>query len=114
MLRRAFAALDPGGWVVIREAFEQPGRGHRLTVWCEQWAVRLGQNKTAHGLHFESLAGYQALLAEAGFVAATLKEAGLGSNWLIVARKPSGAGPAIHARAGEDGVGPGAPVPGVT
>jgi predicted exporter/SAM-dependent methyltransferase len=95
VLRKAFAALRPGGWLVVRDAFQQPGRQHWLTAWCERWSVRLGQNKTAFGLHFESLAQHRALLTEAGFVEArTLEDAGLGSNRLLVARKPPGTEPA--------------------
>jgi trans-aconitate methyltransferase len=99
VLRKAFAALRPGGWLVVREALQQPGRKHWLTAWCERWAVRLGQNKAAYGLHFESLSQHQALLTEAGFVeTTTLEDAGPGSNRLLVARKPAWAEPtASHA-----------------
>jgi SAM-dependent methyltransferase len=104
LLRRAFGALPPGGWLVVRDAFQQPGRKHWLTAWCERWAVRLGQNKTAYGLHFESLAQHLALLTTAGFAEAkTLEDAGLGSNRLLVARRSPGAGPTAS-RAPREGV----------
>ena len=89
VLRKAFAALRPSGCLVVRDAFLEDSPGHRLTAWSEKWGVRLGQNKTAHGLHFESLAQHRALLAEIGFVQAKmLEDAGLGSNRLLIARKP--------------------------
>jgi hypothetical protein len=60
-------------------------------AWSEKWAVRFGQNKTRHGLHFESAAAYLGLLEDAGFIQSrTLLEAGLGSNAMLVATKPAG------------------------
>ncbi len=47
VLRKAFAALRPGGSLVLRDAFLEDSRRHRLTAWSEKWGVRLGQNKTA-------------------------------------------------------------------
>jgi predicted exporter/SAM-dependent methyltransferase len=102
VLQKAFAALRPGGWLVMRDAFAADNWGHRLTVWSERWGVRLGQNKTACGLQLESLAQHRALLTEVGFVdAQTPAGAGLGSNRLLVARKPPGAGPTASRVPGE-------------
>ena len=89
VLRKACAALRPGGRLVVRDAFHEESRGHRLVAWSEKWAVRLGQNRTAHGLRFESLAVHQALVAEAGFAEIDMvAQSGLGSNQLLVAKKP--------------------------
>jgi hypothetical protein len=57
-------------------------------AWAEKWAVRLGQNKSRHGLHFENEGTHLALLREAGFEHVEIrKDAGLGSNALMVAMK---------------------------
>jgi predicted exporter/SAM-dependent methyltransferase len=88
VLRKAFAALRPGGLLVLREACQEDSWRHRLVALSERWSVWLGQNKTAHGLHFESAEDYRALLEQAGFTQIQLHEAaGLGSNQLLVARK---------------------------
>ncbi len=88
VLRKAFAALRPGGWLVLRDAFTADNWGHRLTVWSERWGVRLRQNKTAYGLHFGSLKDQQQLLAQAGFLEVqTHPGTGLSSNALLTARK---------------------------
>ena len=55
-------------------------------AWSEKWAVRFGQNKTRHGLHFENEATHLVLLREAGFAEVEVRtESGLGSNALMVA-----------------------------
>jgi predicted exporter/SAM-dependent methyltransferase len=91
VLRKAFQALRPGGSLVLRDACSDKSRLHPIVAWLEKWAVRLGQNKTAHGLHFESAAAYLGLLEDAGFIQSrTLLEAGLGSNVMLVATKPAG------------------------
>jgi predicted exporter/SAM-dependent methyltransferase len=91
VLRKAFQALRPGGSLVLRDACSDKSRLHPIVAWLEKWAVRLGQNKTAHGLHFESAAAYLGLLEDAGFIQSrTLLEAGLGSNAMLVATKPAG------------------------
>ena len=88
ILAEAFRALRPGGCLVLRDACEGKGNRHGVVVWAERMAVRLGQNKTAHGLHFESLGWHQAFLRETGFVGVRTHDgAGRGSNLLLVARK---------------------------
>ncbi len=53
-------------------------------------AVRFRQNKSRHGLHFESETTHLALLREAGFERIEVREAGgLGSNALMTATKPA-------------------------
>jgi SAM-dependent methyltransferase len=91
VLRKAFQALRPGGRLIVRDAFASQTSAHSRVAWAERWAVRLGQNKTRHGLHFESEETHLALLREAGFEGVeTRKDAGLGSNRLITAAKCAG------------------------
>ena len=88
LLGRAFRALRPGGCLIVRDACHSDTRPHRLTALSEKWGVRLGQNLTVHGLHFESEEGHHDLLREAGFVEVeTRGNSGHGSNLLLVARK---------------------------
>ena len=95
---RAMAARARTADLAAAQAIEQarvlldrvPARHLGRVAWSEKWAVRLGQNKTRHGLHFESEATHLALLREAGFDRIeTRPDAGLGSNVLLLAIKPS-------------------------
>ena len=88
VLRKIFQALRPGGCLIIRDAMAREGAGHHAVARSEQWAVRFGQNKTRHGLHFENEETHLALLREAGFVKLEVRTgSGLGSNRLLVATK---------------------------
>jgi SAM-dependent methyltransferase len=88
VLRKIFAALRPGGCLVIRDAMAKEDSGHRAVARAEEWAVRLGQNRTRHGLHFEDEKDHLALLHEAGFANVEIRTGfGLGSNRLLVASK---------------------------
>ena len=89
MLRKVFAALRPGGCLIVRDAMAQENSGHRAVARSEKWAVRLGQNRTRHGLHFEDEKTHLALLGEAGFVKVEIRtESGLGSNRLLMGSRP--------------------------
>lgn len=93
ILRKASQCLHPGGLLVIRDACREDSGRHRAVDWGERWAVWTGQNKTAHGLHFETAEEHFALLRSAGFVEPEVrKEAGLGSNALLIARKARSCG----------------------
>jgi predicted exporter/2-polyprenyl-3-methyl-5-hydroxy-6-metoxy-1,4-benzoquinol methylase len=88
VLRKAAAALHPGGLLVLRDALRENSRRHRLVAISEKLGVLLGQNKTAQGLHFETRESHLELLGQAGFeVVQSLDNAGLGSNVLLVCRK---------------------------
>jgi predicted exporter/SAM-dependent methyltransferase len=88
VLRKVFQALRPGGCLIVRDACAEGTSRHGRVAWSEKWAVRFGQNKTRHGLHFESEESHLALLREAGFAEATVQRgAGLGSNVLLIAAK---------------------------
>lgn len=91
MLRKVFAALRPGGCLIVRDAMAQENSGHRAVARAEKWAVRLGQNRTRHGLHFEDEKTHLALLREAGFDQIDFwQDSGLGSNALLIASKKQG------------------------
>jgi len=88
VLRKIFAALRPGGCLIIRDAMAQEDSAHRAVARSEKWAVWFGQNRTRHGLHFANEKTHLALLREAGFLKVEIRtEAGLGSNKLLVALK---------------------------
>ena len=88
MLRKIFAALRPGGCLIIRDAMAKEDASHRAVARAEKWAVRLGRNRTRHGLHFEDEQTHLALLRKAGFATVEVRNGtGLGSNLLLVARK---------------------------
>jgi SAM-dependent methyltransferase len=91
ILQRAFAALRPGGRLIVRDACSDASRAHRLVAWSERFAVWIGHNLTGRGLHFESAACCLTLLEAAGFVEVRrVPEAGLGSNVMFAASKPAG------------------------
>jgi predicted exporter/SAM-dependent methyltransferase len=88
VLRKVFQALRPGGCLIIRDAMASENSSHGVVARAEKWAVRLGQNRTRHGLHFEDEKTHLALLRKAGFAKVEVKnKSGLGSNLLLIARK---------------------------
>jgi predicted exporter/ubiquinone/menaquinone biosynthesis C-methylase UbiE len=88
VLRKIFAALRPGGCLIVRDAMAKADSGHRAVARSEQWAVRFGQNRTRHGLHFADEKTHLTLLREAGFAKVEIRmESGLGSNRLLIASK---------------------------
>jgi hypothetical protein len=57
----------------------------------ERFAGWIGHNLTERGLHFEAAADYVSLLQAAGFIEVRrIPEAGLGSNAMLIADKPTG------------------------
>ena len=97
VLRKARAALRPGGILVLRDAARSEGPGHR---WVERWerrAIRIGHNKTEEGLHFRSREELEQALRSAGFSDLELRPVGgRGSNLLFVARSGSSPGSAAQ------------------
>jgi SAM-dependent methyltransferase len=90
LLQRIFAALRPGGRLVLRDAMAEETSAHRTVTRWEKIAVRLGQNRTHHGLHFTDEPTHRALLCAAGFADVEIRrETGRGSNRLLLAAKPA-------------------------
>lgn len=88
LLRKIFAALRPGGRLLLRDTMAGATSAHGWVARSEKWAVRLGRHRTRHGLHFETDQAHLELLRAAGFTQVELRgNSGLGSNVLIVAGK---------------------------
>jgi uncharacterized protein len=89
VLQRAFAAVRPGGCLLVRDAARAETLAHQVVAWAERWAVWIGANRTRHGLHFATAQDYERLLCQAGFTRIETRQgAGLGSNFLVLAWKP--------------------------
>lgn len=86
ILRKARAALRPGGRLILRDAARSETSDHARTSGWEKFATRVGMNKTKEGLHFRSLAETTAALERAGFTKIRqIENAGRDSNILLVA-----------------------------
>jgi predicted exporter/trans-aconitate methyltransferase len=108
VLRKVFAALRPGGCLILRDAMARDDFGHYVVARSEAWAVHLGQNRTRHGLHFEDEATHRALLQDAGFVDIAVRNcSGLGSNVLLVASKAGAVIPGKEPAVGHSRLPPG-------
>ena len=86
ILKRARAALRPGGRLILRDGARAESEGHRHVHFWERIATRFGLNKTVEGLHFLTLPELEAAVKTAGFARWEIKrEAGRGSNLLLIA-----------------------------
>jgi SAM-dependent methyltransferase len=86
ILKKARAALPPGGKLVLREAAKAAGQAHRHTKVWEIYTTLLGLNLTREGLYFRTLTELQDDLKRAGFARTeVISEATKNSNTLIVA-----------------------------
>ena len=86
-LNQARAALRPGGRLVLRDGVRAENAAHRRIYRWEQFATRMGMNRTQEGLHFQTQAELEAMLQRAGFAAWEIKpEAGRDSNVILVAQ----------------------------
>ncbi len=91
ILEKARRALRPGGKLILRDGAKANDPGHQSVHRWEIFATKAGMNRTREGLHFQSLAELQAALKQAGFdEVQTIKEAGRGSNVLLVAAVAAG------------------------
>jgi len=87
ILNQARAALRPGGRLVLRDGVRAENAAHRRIYRWEQFATRMGMNRTQEGLHFQTQAELTAMLQCAGFADLEIKhEAGRDSNAMLVAR----------------------------
>jgi uncharacterized protein len=86
ILNKARQALRPDGRLILRDAARAENDAHRRVNFWEKIATRLGHNKTVEGLHFQTRAGLEAALRQAGFAQCEIKPgAGRDSNVLLVA-----------------------------
>jgi uncharacterized protein len=91
ILHKARRALRPGGKLILRDGAKSDDGTHQHIHRWEVFATKFGLNQTREGLHFQSLAGLQAALKHAGFgPVEIIKEAGRGSNVLLVATVAAG------------------------
>ena len=72
MIAKAFANLQPGGWLLAREVNQQVGLISKLNQFYEKMATLTGFTqsntiKTKENLSFKSQAGWEAKFAEHGF-----------------------------------------------
>jgi SAM-dependent methyltransferase len=86
ILTKARQALRPGGRLVLRDGARSETVAHRKVHRWEEFATRLGMNRTKEGLHFQSQAELEAMLPRAGFARWEIKTgAGNDSNVMLVA-----------------------------
>lgn len=86
ILTKARQALRSGGRLVLRDGARAETEAHRKIHRWEQFATRVGMNRTKEGLHFQTLAELEGLLQRAGFARWEIKAgAGNDSNVMFVA-----------------------------
>jgi 1-acyl-sn-glycerol-3-phosphate acyltransferase len=91
ILEKAQRALRPGGKLILRDGAKAEDQAHQSIHRWEIFATKFGLNQTREGLHFQTLAELLAALRNAGFgPAEIIKEAGRGSNVLLVAGAGAG------------------------
>lgn len=86
ILTRARQALRPGGRLVLRDGARAANAAHQRIHRWEQFATRVGMNRTKEGLHFQTREELEAMLGHAGFARWEVKPgAGNDSNVMIIA-----------------------------
>lgn len=86
ILNQARTALRPGGRLVLRDGVRAESEAHRRTRRWEEFATRVGMNRTQEGLHFRTQAELAAMLQCAGFARCEVKVgAGNDSNMMVLA-----------------------------
>lgn len=86
ILTKARQALRPGGRLVLRDGARSETMAHRKVHRWEEFATRVGMNRTREGLHFQTQAELEAMLQRAGFARWEIKAgAGNDSNIMFVA-----------------------------
>ena len=86
ILTKARQALRPGGLLVLRDGARSETAAHRKIHRWEEFATRMGMNRTKEGLHFQTQAELEAMLQRAGFVRWEIKAgAGNDSNVMLLA-----------------------------
>lgn len=86
ILTKARQALRSGGRLVLRDGARAETDAHRKIHRWEEFATRVGMNRTKEGLHFQTQAELETLLKRAGFSRWEIKTgAGNDSNIMLVA-----------------------------
>lgn len=86
ILDKVRQALRPGGRLIFRDGARAESEAHRKVHRWEEFATRVGMNRTKEGLHFQTLAEIEAMLRRAGFARWELQPgAGNDSNVMLVA-----------------------------
>jgi 1-acyl-sn-glycerol-3-phosphate acyltransferase len=86
ILNKVRQALRPGGRLILRDGSRAETEAHRKVHRWEEFATRMGMNRTKEGLHFQTLAEMEAMLKRAGFARWELQPgAGNDSNVMLVA-----------------------------
>ena len=86
ILAKARQALRPGGRLVLRDGARAESAEHRNIHRWEEFATRMGMNRTKEGLHFQTLVEMETMLKCAGFARWELQPgAGNDSNVMLVA-----------------------------
>lgn len=89
LLVRCFAALNPGGTLIVRDGDADLKDRHQGTRLTEFFSVRLmGFNKSTNALNFISGKRLRALVAAHGLTLSVVDETKLTSNVIFVIRKP--------------------------
>lgn len=86
LLAKARQALRPGGRLVLRDGARAENSAHQRVHRWEQFATRMGLNRTREGLHFQTLSELETMLRGAGFSRWEIKPgAGNDSNVMLIA-----------------------------
>jgi 2-polyprenyl-3-methyl-5-hydroxy-6-metoxy-1,4-benzoquinol methylase len=86
ILTKARQALRPGGRLVLRDGARSETAAHRKIQRWEEFATRVGMNRTKEGLHFQTQTELEAMSQRAGFARWEIKPgAGNDSNVMLVA-----------------------------
>jgi uncharacterized protein len=86
ILTKARQALRFGGRLVLRDGARSETVAHRKVHRWEEFATRMGMNRTKEGLHFQTQAELEGMLQRAGFTRWETKNgAGNDSNVMLVA-----------------------------
>jgi 1-acyl-sn-glycerol-3-phosphate acyltransferase len=86
ILTKVRQALRPNGRLILRDGARSETVAHRKVHRWEEFATRMGMNRTKEGLHFQTLAEMEAMLQRAGFSRWELQSnAGNDSNVMLVA-----------------------------
>lgn len=90
LLGKAFAALNDGGILIVRDGVEELKERHKGTRRSEQWSTKIiGFNKTKNELHFISRRLIEQWAAERGMGLEVIDRTKKTSNLIFVLKKPN-------------------------